>query len=238
MKKVFKYIFVSSFACLILSSCVISKPTKNEEPQRTITVSGNGDVSVKPDLVSLKFLVKSTDWNVGKAVEKNATNSDFVFKALKDAGVDSSDISTADYQIYQDNSKDFPGQYTVKNTIAVIIRNTEITGKVIDAAVKSNTGANGLISFEYAVSDKSNAIRQARTLAIQNAQDAASLLAGVSGCKVSNVINISENYTTSRSNSDMLLLKAALSENAVSTNIEAGTVTISSYVTVTYELEK
>ena len=238
MKKVFKYIFVSSFACLILSSCVISKPTKNEEPQRTITVSGNGDVSVKPDLVSLKFLVKSTDWNVGKAVEKNATNSDFVFKALKDAGVDSSDISTADYQIYQDNSKDFPGQYTVKNTIAVIIRNTEITGKVIDAAVKSNTGANGLISFEYAVSDKSNAIRQARTLAIQNAQDAASLLAGVSGCKVSNVINISENYTTSRSNSDMLLSKAALSENAVSTNIEAGTVTISSYVTVTYELEK
>lgn len=238
MKKVFKYIFVSSFACLILSSCVISKPTKNEEPQRTITVSGNGDVSVKPDLVSLKFLVKSTDWNVGKAVEKNATNSDFVFKALKDAGVDSSDISTADYQIYQDNSKDFPGQYTVKNTIAVIIRNTEITGKVIDAAVKSNTGANGLISFEYAVSDKSNAIRQARTLAIQNAQDAASLLAGVSGCKVSNVINISENYTTSRSNSDMLLSKATLSENAVSTNIEAGTVTISSYVTVTYELEK
>lgn len=237
MKKVFKYISAFSLTCLILSSCVISKPAKNEEQKRTITVSGNGDVSVKPDLVSLKFLVKTTDWNVGKAVEKNAANSDFVFKALKENGVDTSDISTADYQIYQDNSKDFPGQYTVKNTIAVIIRNTEIAGKVIDAAVKSNTGANGLISFEYAVSDNTNAIRQARTLAIQNAQDAASLLAGVSGCKVSNVLNISENYTTSRSSNDMVLSKAALSQNAVSTNIEAGTVTISSHVTVTYELE-
>lgn len=236
MKKFFKYISVLFLGCLILSSCVIAKPSKNDESKRTITVSGTGDVSVKPDLVSLKFLVKTTDWNVSKAVEKNAINSDYVFKALKDTGVDSSDISTADYQIYQDNSKDFPGQYTVKNTIAVIIRNTEITGKVIDAAVKTNTGANGLISFEYAVSDKTNAIRQARSLAIQNAQDAASLLAGASGCKVSNVINISENYTTSRSNNDMVFAKAALEDNSVSTNIEAGTVTISSNITVTYEL--
>lgn len=237
MKNIIKSTLLLCLTTIAFSSCFISKQPKNDEPKRTITVSGNGDVSVKPDLVSLKFLVKTTDWNVSRAVEKNAANSDFVFKSLKEAGVDSNDISTADYQIYQDNSKDFPGQYTVKNTIAVIIRNTEITGKVIDAAVKSNAGANGLISFEYAVSDKTNAIRQARTLAIQNAQDAASLLAGASGCKISNVINISENYTTTHSNNDMVLSKASLSQNAVSTNIETGTVTISSYVTVTYELE-
>lgn len=235
MKQIVKSIACLSLGCILFSSCYINKPVKPEEPVRTITVSGSGNVTLSPDVVSLQFLVRTTDWNVARAVEKNAVNTANVFAALKETGISDSDISTSDYQISQDNTKDYPGQYTVRNSIAVCIRNTELTGKVIDAAVKGNVGANGLTSFTYSVTDKTSALRQARTLAIQDAQDAAALLAGASGSKVSRVLNINENYTTARETANVMMAKTML--DSAPTTIETGSITVSSNVTITYELE-
>ena len=229
MNKFSKSILLISIGMGLFSSCVIKQPGDKAEMPRTITVSGKGSVSVKPDLVHLKFLVRTTDWNVSKAVEKNATNTNNVLNALKDAGVASSDISTFDYSITQDNSNNYPGQYTVRNTIAVVVRNIETAGSVIDAAVKQNVGANGVTEFRYAVSDDASYLRQARTLAIQDAQDAASLLAGASGCKISSVQSISE-YTP-----NTYALRATSSFD--STMIQEGTISIASEVTITYNLE-
>ena len=228
MKKCFLGIsFVVSI--LICSSCTINKPV---EQVKTITVSGSGSVSVKPDLVHLKFLVKTSDWNVSNAVEKNAQNSANVIAAIKEVGVDNEDISTSDYRISQDNSKDYPGKYTVTNSITVLVRNIEKTGNVIDEAVKN--GANGLTSFEYSVSDTATALRQARTLAVQDAQDAAALLAGASGCILGNVMDIQENGHSSYANTRML---KAVAFDSTTTPIEAGTVTISTSVSITYALQ-
>ena len=230
MKKCFLAIsFVVSI--LICSSCTINKPV---EQVKTITVSGSGSVSVKPDLVHLKFLVKTSDWNVSNAVEKNAQNSANVIAAIKEVGVDNEDISTSDYRISQDNSKDYPGMYTVYNYISVLIRNIDIAGKVVDVSVKDKVGANGITSFEFGISDKSTAIRQARTLAVQNAQDAASLLAGASGCKVGSVVEIRENYA----NSAPIMFKsngASMSFDAA-TKFEPGSMEVSSNVTMTFNL--
>lgn len=235
MKKLLKSIFILCGAAALFSSCVVNKSAAQTETQRTISVTGNGNVSVKPDIVTLKFLVRTTDWNVSKAVEKNALNTANVLTALTEAGVSSSDVSTFDYNISQDNSNNYPGQYTVRNTIAVVIRNIDITGAVIDAAVKNNTGANGLTSFKYEVSDTSSALRQARTLAIQDAQDAASLLAGASGCKVSSVLNINEYQSTYSSNE--VMFKAMAADMSGATQIQEGNVTVSSTVNITYLIE-
>lgn len=216
---------------LSLSACTIYKPA---EPERTITVSGTGSVSVTPDIVSLTFIVKTSEWNVSYAAEKNAANTANVIASLKEAGINSADISTYDYRITQDNSNAYAGKYTITNSINVLVRDINETGKIIDAAVKNNIGANGITDFEYLVSDKTSALRQARTLAIQNAQDAANLLAGASGCKVSEVKAINENYS---STSSTRYMKAAYMEDSVTTPIEAGTVSITSSVTITYSLE-
>lgn len=235
MKKNIRSIFVLCSAMALLSSCVVNRGQTPAETQKTISVTGTGNVSVKPDIVTLKFLVRTTDWNVSKAVEKNAVNTSNVLTALNEAGVSSSDISTFDYNISQDNSNTYPGQYTVRNTIAVVVRNIDITGAVIDAAVKNNTGANGLTSFKYEVTDTSSALRQARTLAIQDAQDAASLLAGASGCKVSSVLSINEYQSTYSSNE--VMFKAMAADMSGNTQIQEGNVTVNSTVNITYLLE-
>ena len=165
-----------------------------------------------------------------------AINTANTIAAIKEAGIPDSDISTYDYSITQDNTHAYAGEYTVRNTIAVTIRNIDLTGKVIDAAVKNNTGANGITSFEYLVSDKATALREARTLAIKNAQDAASLLAGASGCKVNGVLEIREDYTSAGRGNEMLYKAASMSNGATPTPITEGNVTITSNVTVKYEL--
>lgn len=230
-----KIILVSAAVTLALSlsACTINRPA---EAQRYITVSGSGSVSVYPDLVSVKFLVKTTGWNIAKTAELNAVNTQNAMTAIRQAGVADADIFTSDYKITQDNSQAYPGQYTVRNSISVIIRNPKITGAVIDAAVKQNTGANGVTDFEYLVSDKSTALRQARTLAIKDAQDAANLLAGASGCKVGSVLEIYENYTSTSRNDGIMLAKSA-ANGSTETPIEPGKMDISSNVTIKYNIE-
>ena len=236
MKNLVKSILVIGVGTALLSSCMIGRPAKDQAPVRSITVSGTGSVSVKPDMVSVKFIVKSTNWNCPAAAERNAINTANTIAAIKEAGIPDSDISTYDYSITQDNTHAYAGEYTVRNTIAVTIRNIDLTGKVIDAAVKNNTGANGVTSFEYLVSDKTTALREARTLAIKNAQDAASLLAGASGCKVNGVIEIREDYTSAGRSNPMMFKAEAMGANGVSTPIVEGNITITSNVTVKYEL--
>lgn len=236
MNKAFKSILIIGMGTALLSSCVLGRPEKEVAPVRSITVSGSGSISVKPDMVSMKFIVRNTGWNCPQVAERNAINTTNTINAIKEAGIPESDISTFDYSISQDNSHSYAGEYTVRNTIAVIIRNIELTGKVIDAAVKNNTGANGITSFEYLVSDKATALREARTLAIKNAQDAASLLAGASGCKVNGVLEIREDYTSASRSNDMMFKAVSMEAGSTPTPIVEGNVTITSNVTIKYEL--
>lgn len=228
LNKITKSLLLVSFSA-VLMSCTIAKPAA---PERSITVNGSASVSIPADKVSLNFLVRTMDWNVNKASDKNAETATKVIEAIKAAGVSSDDITTADYSITQDLSKNYPGQYTVTNNIKVLIRNTSNTGNVIDAAIVA--GANGLTSFRYLAEDDPSALRQARTQAIQNAQDAANLLAGASGAKVGTVMEITEGYSTRPTT----MSKAAVyNDSAYSTPIGSGVVQIESNVTVRYSLE-
>lgn len=228
-------------AGLIFVSCTVNKPA---ETKRTITVSGSGSVSVKPDQVSLIYTVKTQSWWIETAVANNAQATTAVIDALREMGLSDSDIATYDYRISQARSNNggtdiLNGNYVVSNTISVIIRDITNVGKMIDT-VANRVGRNstflGLSSFEYHVSDTTSAMRQARTLAIQNAQDAASLLAGASGCKVDSVLEIREDYTTTGSNMRFMAKAEMADATGVTTPITEGSVQVTSNVTVTYSI--
>ena len=229
LKKV-STLIIAAGVLLLASSCTVNKP---EEKVRTITVTGTGIVTQAADQLTVRFLVRTNEWNVNLAREKNAEITTKVIEKIKEAGVSDSDITTVDYRISQDNSNTYPGKYTVTNYVKVLIRNLENAGNVIDNAVAN--GANGLTSFSYSATENPNALREARTLAVQNAQDAAALIAGASGCKVADVLDIQEGYNpSSYSRSSGTMLKAA--GNSYTTPIEAGSVDITSTVTITFSL--
>ena len=224
-------LIIAAGVVIFASSCTVNKP---EEKVRTITVSGTGIVTLPADQLTVRFLVRTSEWNVNLARDKNAEITTKVIEKIKEAGVLDADITTVDYRISQDNSNTYPGKYTVVNYVQVLIRDLSNAGNVIDNAVAN--GANGLTSFSYSATENPNSLREARTLAVQNAQDAATLIAGASGCKVADVLDIQEGYNpssyTRASNSAMLKSIG----NSYTTPIEAGNVEISSTVTITFSL--
>ena len=230
MLKKISTLIITAGVILFVSSCTVNKP---EEKVRTITVSGTGVVTLPADQLTVRFLVRTSEWNVNLARDKNAETTTKVISKIKEAGVLDGDITTVDYRISQDNSNSYPGKYTVVNYVQVLIRDINNAGNVIDYAVAN--GANGLTSFSYSATDNPNAIREARTLAVQNAQDAAALIAGASGCKVADVLDISEGYNPSSYSRSTGATKL-LATNSYSTPLEAGNVEVSSTVTITFSL--
>ncbi|MDE5898589.1 MAG: SIMPL domain-containing protein [Treponemataceae bacterium] len=222
-------------AALAFSACTISKPA---ERVRTITVSGSGRVDAEPDIASMEFSVNTAGWIMKQVVADNAVIMARVLDAVRQAGVGDADISTADYSIGQErswqNGRQVNGRYTAANTIRVVVRNMDIIGDVIDAAVRA--GANGLQSLSFQISDQAGAVRQARTAAIQQAQDAAALLAGASGCRLGDVISIQEGASSGGVRPIMMKSMAA-ADSAAATPIEQGSVSVTANVTVTYALQ-
>ena len=230
MFKKISTLIIAAGVVLFASSCTVNKP---EEKVRTITVSGTGIVTLPADQLTVRFLVRTNEWNVNLARDKNAEITTKVIEKIKESGVLEGDITTVDYRISQDNSNSYPGKYTVVNYVQVLIRDLSNAGNVIDNAVAN--GANGLTSFSYSATENPNSLREARTLAVQNAQDAAALIAGASGCKVADVLDIQEGYNpSSYSRSSGAMLKAV--GNSYTTPIEAGNVEITSTVTITFSL--
>ncbi len=234
MKKTILTIIAIASSIMFLS-CTVNKPT---EPVRTITVEGSGSVSVKPDTVTIKFTIRTTDWNVNNAVERNASITTTVISSLTDNGISSENISTYDYNIsqetYKQNNRDLPGQYTVNNMLNVSITNPDLTGTIIDTVVKNGSNSVLLSSFDYSVSDPKSALTQARALAVQNAQDAASLIAGTSGCKVGTVMEINKN---SNGFSNYMIKSVSMMGMNSSTPIVIGTIPVTASVTIKYSLQ-
>lgn len=212
---------------------------RRAEPRRAITTRGAASVSAKPDMARITLSVVTQEWVAKTATESNAVTMDKVFSAVKACGVSEEDISTQGFNIHRQdtysNGRSYPGRYRVSNSLCVSIRNIDMASAVIDAAVAA--GANEMSSLSFSLSDKSALLRQARTMAMQNAQDTAALLAGASGCKLGEVLDIKEGGAaapafSARANSAMMM-----ADSAASTPISAGQISVEAEVTVTYALE-
>lgn len=198
MKKGIKIISAAFSMAVLLSSCYIQKET---EQIKTITVNGTGSVSNVPDSASVEFLIVNSGWSAKLIVTDNDTLTNRLKEAVKNAGVNEEDISITECNITNPTS-----QYEARRTLKAVTRNVKLVPAIVDC--KSGAFVR-LVKTEYFVSDTANTIRRARTAAIQNAQDAASLLAGASGCKIGSVVEIGNEEILTSTTSDGKIVTAA-----------------------------
>lgn len=179
----------------------------------TITVTGNGQVSIQPDIALLTLGVNTEAASAEAAAQQNAQVMTNIITALGNLGVNSSSIETISYNIYQQNGYPTPvevcstplnssvctaGGYEVDNEIQVTISvsSQAITqlgtkvGAVIDAAVAQ--GANEVYGVQFTAS--TNQLQQANTQALQQAvKDASSqadAIASAAGVTVTGVVSV------------------------------------------------
>jgi uncharacterized protein YggE len=179
---------------LILSACG-SAPAQTP---RTLVVSGNGTVSLTPDIAYIYVGVHTDDVNLANGVSKNNSQAQALVDALKKAGVDGKDIQTSNFSVYSNNNGAIDkttGQpipngitYSIDNTVYVTIRDLSKLGSLLNTVV--GAGANTINSISFDVADKTAAMVQARQKAMTNASKLATELAKTAGVNLGEIQNV------------------------------------------------
>ncbi len=225
----------------VLVACGPSVPStitvQPQPPQRTITVSGTGMVTLTPDIAYITIGVHTQNASAKDAVAENNTQAQAVMAAIKKFGIADKDIQTTNFSIYPQQQYDNNGKltgilYAVDNSVYVTVRDLTKLGDLLDASVSS--GANNVSSISFDVADKTAALSQARKAAVDQASKQANELTSATGVKLGEVQTIS--YSDSTPPIAIPLARAAALDSA-SVPISAGSMQISTTVTIVYGLK-
>lgn len=163
-----------------------------------IWVTGEGSVTVVPDIALLSLGVEAQADTVAVAQSQAATAMAAVTAELDRAGIDDKDIKTTHFSIYpvrrwsDEKQQEVLIGYRVTNTVTVKVRQVDDAGDIIDAV----TGAGGdfirINSLSFTVDDPSAYKEEAREKAMADAEAKASQLAKLGNVKLGRPVYINE----------------------------------------------
>jgi len=223
----------------VLTACGPSSITvQPQPPQRTITVTGTGKVTLTPDIAYISIGVHTQNASAKAAVAENSTQAQAVIAAIKGTGVADKDIQTTDFSIYAQQQFDTDGKpteiiYVVNNTVYVTVRDLNKLGGLLDSTVSS--GANNINSIQFDVDDKTDALSQARQAAVTDARKQADELTKATNVGLGEVQTIS--YYDSTAPITVQYAKADMMTAGASVPVQAGSMQISTTVTIVYGLK-
>jgi uncharacterized protein YggE len=170
----------------------------NTAQQVGIWVSGEGKVTVIPDVADLSLGVQVEAVTLADANQKAAAAMDALVSVLKAQGVADKDIKTQNFNIYpvydyaKDTGKATIRGYQVTNTVVAKIRVIANTGKIIDASVAAAGDAIRVNSISFSVDNPAKSTDAARELALLDAKAKAEQIARVTGVSLGSVSFVSD----------------------------------------------
>lgn len=217
----------------------------------TISVSGKGEIVVKPDIAMISFSV--TEQNMDVSIAQNTVNTKIadMVSSLKENGVEDKDIKTTGYNItpkyaypkvvssyyypYPESAGTLIG-YEVSQSVELKIRDLAKAGSIVaklgDLKVTNMSGLNFLV-------DKQDELQKdARDLAIKQAREEARRLANGLGISLGDVVSFSDglNYPIYPMAYDKALESYGRGGASAEAVLPVGENTITSNVTIVYEI--
>ena len=189
-----------SFAIAALATlALVARPAsaQNASPP-AISVSGEANVAVAPDLAQVEGGVTTEARTAREASEANNGAMGKVLLALKGAGIDEKDYQTSRLSLqpqYAAPSKASETQrgivsFRASNRVTIKVRDVTKIASVIDAMV--GAGANDIGGISFVVTQASKALDEARAKAIADARRKAEIYAKAAGVTLGEPINIAE----------------------------------------------
>lgn len=176
------------------SSCARKGP-----PPTRVTVIGEASLNAQPDAAVMIFSVVTQSSQALEAQQQNASKSEAVIKAVKDAAGANAEIKTNAYNLqpqhdYRDNKLPKIIGYETRNSLLVTISDLTKVGTVIDAA--SQAGANSIDSVSFILKDNSVVSGQVLAEATRQAMTKASSIAQAMGGRVARLVEEQETSTS------------------------------------------
>lgn len=206
----------------------------------TLTVSGEGVVSIEPDMATVSLGITKIAPTVSDAQSKVNVALTYVVEELKRQDIAQEDIQTDYVSIYPnytyDTGRDVLSGYNAATTLTVIVRDIDKAGSVIDAAVSA--GANRMDGITLGARDATGPYREAMAGAVRDAVAKAEALAAATGGTLGNVRIISEGSQSGAMPLSRAMGKEAMMDSAAPTQIQVGQLAITAIVTMEFELIK
>lgn len=161
---------------------------------RTVSVSGNAQVTLTPDIATIAIGTQTQGTGVTAARDANSKLMEKVFAALKAQGVDTDkDVKTTNFTInaVYDAEGKVTKDFSVSNNVQVTIRQLDKLGIIMQAATDAGANTVGGLSFDK--ENREDAYNQALVKAIENARLRAQALAKSAGTTLGAVVSASEN---------------------------------------------
>ncbi len=236
----------SAFAAMVvLAAMTAPRSFADDKPaatRRTISVTGQGEVTAAPDLVILTIAVETTAATAGAAVNENAKRSGAVIAALKGLIAKDDKLTTAHYALEPRYQPGKPGEasepriigYVARNEVQVETHKIDGVGALIDAA--NTAGANRISGLQFTLSNRNEQLRAALEKAGAEARAQADSVAKALG------VTLKEVTSATTSTGPVIQPRyfdrgMAAMEARAPTPIEPGTVSVSATLQVTYAIE-
>lgn len=210
-----------------------------------ITVTGQGHVSVAPDMATETFTIATNADSAAAATSDNNSRYERFLAAIKALGVPASDIRTTGFNVsYTPPPQPQPGNaepqppqrygYFVNRSVEVTLHKLALVGKAVDAAVAS--GVTDVGSVNFGISDRRTQLQRALRDAVADARTQAQSMASAAGLHLSRIKSMGQGYPSVVQpvmTADMYKMAAP----APPTSIQPSNVDVNATVTVTYEAQ-
>ncbi len=211
--------------------------------EATISVSGEGQSAIAPDMAILSFSVVKQAETAAAALTENSKALAEVLKSLKASAIEDRDLQTSNFSVqplykhYEPKDGVYVAPeitgYQVSNGLTVRVRDLKKLGEILDTSVKLGINQGGDITF---TNDKPEAtVTEARKQAVADALAKAKTLTEAAGVKLGRVIQISENMQRPMP-VPQTMMRASMAKEADSVPIALGENSYSVVVNVTFAL--
>ena len=204
-----------------------------DDAPRTITITGEGEVSAEPDIAYIETGVVTQGKTAAEALAANTEAMTEVFKGLEDAGIGKKDMQTSQFSVYPVYEQQKPeaqrpqtpkiGGYRVQNQLTVTVRDLSTLGAILDKVV--TLGSNQMNGIRFSIDKPDALIDEARK---------AKLYAGAAGVALGEILSISENGV---SRPQPMYMKAMAMRESADVPVASGEQTLSASVTLVIKID-
>jgi uncharacterized protein len=230
-----------------LALLMLTAPAQQPNPPlRLLSVTGDAEVKVAPNLVVLSMAVESVDKTIAKAKSANDSAMGKAIATLQKQGVAAKDLQTdqlriepIDEQGYAYRAQKEPTGYKVSKSLTATLRDVSKFEALLTAVLEA--GANRVDGIDFQTTELRTLRDQARAAAIKAAQEKATAMAALLGLKVGKPREVSESPQGS-----IFQPRAAMLQN-VSMNagggggsgeaFAAGVISVKASVSITFDVE-
>lgn len=223
----------------MLACAVLTPAFAQQTPVSSIRVTGEAQVSARPDRVQIDIGVTTHAESSTDAASQNARQVDAALSALKKAAGPTAVLKTVNYSLsptykYQNGHEPTVTGYNASNLVQVTLDDLTKLSGVIDASAQA--GANEVRGIQFTLRDPDTVHAEALRKAAARARADAEVLAQALGLKIVRVLSVEESGGGHFVPVMRTMAAASAAKAEVATPVEPGTLEVAANVTLSVEV--